>query len=164
MLNATFRTGPSNGTSLNLTKQLGGEIFASFTSLPVAAGRGNNTTLIQNDWMLTTRSGEGEDDNFSTDSGSFEHFMWQLNAYLTPVIIAVGLFGNLLSFFVFVCTHVKRLSSSVYLAALAVADTGFLVQLFVVWLGYVRVFLFHQQVWCQAFVYLTYVCSFLSVW
>ena len=95
---------------------------------------------------------------------TIQQLLWGLNKFLTPVIILIGLVGNVTSFFVFVRTHVRRLSSSVYLAALAVADTGFLLQLFVTWLNYVRVFLFHKEVWCQTIVYLSYVCSFLSVW
>ena len=72
--------------------------------------------------------------------------------------------GNLISFLVFVCTPVRQLSSSVYLAGLALSDSSFLLQLFVTWLGYVRVFLVHRNVWCQMVVYFAYVSSFLSVW
>ena len=75
-----------------------------------------------------------------------------------------GFEGNLISFLVFICTPIRQLSSSVYLAGLALSDSGFLLQLFVTWLGYVRVFLVHQNIWCQTVVYVTYVCSFLSVW
>ena len=95
---------------------------------------------------------------------SFRAVVWGLHKYLTPGIIVIGLLGNMTSFAVFVGTRLRGLSSSVYLAALALADTGFLLQLFVTWLSYVRVFIFHREGWCQTFVYLTYVCSFLSVW
>ena len=46
-----------------------------------------------------------------------------LNLYVTPFIIAIGLTGNIISFLVFSLTHLKRLSSSIYLAALSVADS-----------------------------------------
>ena len=42
----------------------------------------------------------------------------------------VGCVGNVLSFLVFTTTYLRRLSSSVYLAALAVVDTVFLLVLF----------------------------------
>jgi len=53
-----------------------------------------------------------------------------LDLYLLPLISVVGCVGNVLSFLVFTTTYLRRLSSSVYLAALAVADTVFLVVLF----------------------------------
>ena len=90
--------------------------------------------------------------------------LWFIQKYTIPVIIFVGSVGNIASFLVFVFTHLSRLSSSVYLAALAVADTGFLISLFITWLGYTKVFVYHTDGWCQVFVYVTYVCSFLNVW
>ena len=57
-----------------------------------------------------------------------------LDLYLLPLISVVGCIGNILSFLVFTATYLRRLSSSVYLAALAVADTIFLVVLFINWL------------------------------
>ncbi|KAI0208999.1 hypothetical protein LSAT2_006304 [Lamellibrachia satsuma] len=97
-------------------------------------------------------------------SALFGSALWNIHLYVTPAIIFVGLVGNACSFVVFVSTHLRELSASVYLASLAVADTGFLLQLFAMWLGYVRVFVFHLNGWCQTFVYVSYVTSFLSVW
>lgn len=87
-----------------------------------------------------------------------------LDLYIVPVIIVLGLIGNTCSFLVFVTTHLRSLSSSVYLSALAVSDNGFLICVFISWLNNVHVHLYHRNVWCQLFVYLTYVFSFLSVW
>ena len=87
-----------------------------------------------------------------------------LNLYVTPFIIAIGLTGNIISFLVFSMTHLKRLSSSIYLAALSVADSGFLLSLTVVWLARVDVPIFHSQIWCQLTIYSTHVFGFLSVW
>ena len=69
-----------------------------------------------------------------------------------------------MAFLVFTATHVKRQSSSVYLASLALADLSFLLALTVVWLGWINVPLFHKRGWCQTVVYITYVSTFLSVW
>ena len=97
-------------------------------------------------------------------SGAFKDFLTGLNIYLTPIIIIVGVFGNVLSFLVFVATHLRRQSSSVYLAGLAIADVSFLLSLFIGWFSWLRIHLFHRNVWCQVVVYVTYVGSFLSVW
>jgi len=62
---------------------------------------------------------------------SLKRIMEYMKRYCTPVIIFVGTVGNLLSFFVFTTTHLRRQSSSVYLwrqsssiylASLAIAD------------------------------------------
>ena len=86
-----------------------------------------------------------------------------MNLYYIPVLILVGLVGNIVSFIVFSTTQLKNLSSSVYLAALALADTGCLLNICVSWMVNIRVNLYHMEGWCQTFVYLTYVFSFLSV-
>ena len=84
--------------------------------------------------------------------------------YYIPILVYFGSLGNCLSVCVFFGTKMRRTSSNFYLAALAITDTGFLVSLFVVWLGMVEVKLFNKQGFCQFFVYLTTVCSFLSAW
>ncbi|KAK2142232.1 hypothetical protein LSH36_982g00087 [Paralvinella palmiformis] len=40
----------------------------------------------------------------------------------------------------------------------------FLWCLSMIWLSWVHVDVFHRHVWCQCIVYMTYVCTFLSVW
>lgn len=84
--------------------------------------------------------------------------------YYTPLLIYVGIFGNILSVYVFFSTKLKKLSSTYYLGALALSDSGFLLSLFGVWLKVVNIDVFNQPGFCQLIVYLTSVCSFLSVW
>lgn len=98
------------------------------------------------------------------DGALFQNIISVLNIYVTPLIIAVGVLGNGLSFWVFVKTYLNRQSSSVYLAYLSIADGGFLLALFVVWLGWVNIHTFHTPGWCQIILYFTYVFSFMSVW
>lgn len=87
-----------------------------------------------------------------------------LDQYLTVAIIVIGLVGNAVSFSVFVFTYLNRLSSSVYLAALACADGGFLFCLLVSWSSNIGIQLYNTPGWCQLFTFLTYVYSYLSVW
>ena len=87
-----------------------------------------------------------------------------INLYITPVIIVVGITGNLLNFLVFATTHLKTQSSSVYLAFLSMADIGFLIALLLIWLHHFNIPVFNQEGLCQLVVYLTYTCKFLSVW
>ena len=87
-----------------------------------------------------------------------------LTWYYMPVLITVGLLGNTLSLVVFLATHLSRLSLSVYLAALAISDSGFLISLLFGWMKYDGWAFFHFNGICQIVVFLSYVCSFLSVW
>ena len=87
-----------------------------------------------------------------------------LQLYVMPIIIAVGIVGNTISLVVFTATKLRSHSSSVYLAALAVSDTCFLLCTLVVWVSRVGMNVVNMQPWCALVVYLTFVCSFLSVW
>ena len=86
------------------------------------------------------------------------------NFYYLALIIVFGMVGNTLNFLVFTRTHLRLRSSSYYLAALALADLGFLLTLLIVWLNHVGINLFNRQGFCQAMVYGSSVCSCLSVW
>lgn len=60
-----------------------------------------------------------------------------LTHYYTPAMVAAGSLGNILSVVVFFNTKLKKLSSSYYLAAMCISDTGFLWASLVPWLNYV---------------------------
>nr|XP_031839008.1 uncharacterized protein LOC116429807 isoform X1 [Nomia melanderi] len=85
--------------------------------------------------------------------------------YYIPSIILLGLVGNLLSCIVFLNTYLRIRSSSYYLAALATADFGFLITLLLVWLNDTLGWkVFNKDGWCETLVYVSAVCSSLSVW
>lgn len=98
------------------------------------------------------------------DDEFLQIFLHGLQMYYVPFLVYFGSLGNSLSVCVFFGTKMRRTSSNFYLAALAISDTGFLLSLFIVWLGMIEVKLFDRQGFCQFFVYLTTVCSFLSAW
>ena len=93
-------------------------------------------------------------------SATVDYMTW----YFMPVLIGGGVIGNSLSLVVFLNTHLKRLSLSVYLAALAISDIGFLLSLLFGWVGGTKFALFHLNGWCQTVVFVSYTTSFLSVW
>ncbi len=95
---------------------------------------------------------------------TFKQVVNLLNIYFTPVIIVIGTSGNLLSFLVFTITHLRRQSSSVFLASLAIADFGYLFALLFIWLPWIRINIFHRNIICQMVLYLEAVFTFLSVW
>ncbi|CAN7994621.1 unnamed protein product [Ixodes pacificus] len=57
-----------------------------------------------------------------------------LNTIYMPVVIYVGLVGNVLSLVAFLFTHLKYRTSSLYMGSLAISDAGFLFVLSFAWL------------------------------
>ncbi|XP_067685284.1 thyrotropin-releasing hormone receptor-like [Haliotis asinina] len=105
-----------------------------------------------------------EESSLKNDFANFHTFVNICNKYFIPIILITGITGNIISFVVFICSQLKRLSTSVYLAALALADTGFLICVGLGWLDNVGVNVFRGNGSCQIIVWVTYVFSFLSVW
>ncbi|XP_056001813.1 FMRFamide peptide receptor frpr-18-like [Ostrea edulis] len=85
------------------------------------------------------------------------------NAFI-PIIVLVGVFGNLVSTSVFASNYLRRSSSSTFLVALACADNVFLISLFVTWFDGSVDNILTSVTTCRVISYLTYVSSFLSVW
>ena len=98
------------------------------------------------------------------DRDVFQRLYKGLELYVVPFIFVIGIVGNLVSFTVFVGTHLKRNSCNIYLASLAVADTSFAICMFLSWGRNIGFSLYNYQGSCQIFTYLTDVSRFLSVW
>ena len=71
-----------------------------------------------------------------------------------PIIIPVGLIGNIISLFVLLRSHNRRISCCVYLAALAVFDCGVLCIGAYYWAVYVIDDIIMTEVLCKVLVYL----------
>lgn len=84
--------------------------------------------------------------------------------YVLPAIVLPGLILNLISCLVFTSRELKNFSSSVYIFALLVSDTGVLIGLLFVWLEAIGYQVNNLNGVCHGFVFFTYVFSFLSVW
>ena len=94
-------------------------------------------------------------------------------AYVTPVIIVIGIFGNIVSVKVFTSKVMRRLSSSYYLVTLSISD---LVVLFTYvlfdwlnrglprWPGNRRYHVANINGVCHFFLYMSYMFRFVSVW
>lgn len=93
-------------------------------------------------------------------------------AYVTPVIIVLGLLGNTVALVGFVLPPMRQLSMSIQLAAMAVSDTlVLLVYVLVEWLrtglpvlGGAAINLTYTDPACQAFLYISYTARAMSAW
>ncbi|PVD18773.1 hypothetical protein C0Q70_21325 [Pomacea canaliculata] len=82
-----------------------------------------------------------------------------------PTIIILGVIGNILAFCIFASKSLRRTSCSIYLAARSFSDSGFLVSLFISWLGdALKIPIIHVTVMCQLVIFTSYFFAFLSVW
>ncbi|XP_052762219.1 thyrotropin-releasing hormone receptor-like [Mya arenaria] len=93
--------------------------------------------------------------------------------YFTPIIFAIGVVGNIISLIVFLSKNMRKLSASMYLAALSTSDL--LALLFYVlpeWLkhgfslvpGHQQALFLQQNGTCQGLLYLQYIARFLCSW
>ena len=127
----------------------------------------NQSVQLNLDGQVQTFDGNvtsGEEEEEEDTLYRIRYAIRNFEVYFVPVIIAVGLVGNVLSFLVFTYTYLRRLPSSIYMAALAIADTVFLFILFLSWICNFNILLYHRNVFCQLFTYINSVASFLSVW
>jgi len=74
--------------------------------------------------------GNGSDSCYA----NFARVVHMMDLIVVPIIVGVGVVGNVMSCLVFTCTYLRRVSSSVYLAALAIVDTAYLCVLLFSWL------------------------------
>lgn len=87
-----------------------------------------------------------------------------IDKYYTPLLCLFGALGNSLSLAIFYCNSKHRSqSSSYYLSALAVSDTGFLLNLFAVWLESVYGGVITSDLMCPLVMYLGQVTCFISI-
>ena len=84
---------------------------------------------------------------------SVAQFFLYVNTIGIPIIVVVGVVGNTISFVVFVTTHLRFKSASVYLAFMNITDTGFLLSLVPVWLGWVDIHIFNTNGRFAKFIY-----------
>ncbi|KAK3095955.1 hypothetical protein FSP39_021294, partial [Pinctada imbricata] len=87
-----------------------------------------------------------------------------IRQFVLPIICFFGLFGNTLSVSTFLRNSMRDNSCSVLLATRSISDNGFLLTLFIVWLDFVNIRIVHLNGVCQLVLFMSYVCSFMSVW
>lgn len=131
----------------------------------------NNQQLFLNESSNVTLNGTKipqTTNNPRSDASEFAKISYSLVDvllfYYTPLLIIVGSIGNILSVMVFFRTRLKKLSSSYYLSALGISDTGFLLCNLFQWLGLFNINFYNMEVVCQLFTYLSNLCATLSVW
>ncbi|VEN57174.1 unnamed protein product, partial [Callosobruchus maculatus] len=104
-------------------------------------------------------------DHCSRDVVYVSFYVDALEVYYVPTLILVGFVGNFLTCLVLMTTHLKLRSSSCYLSALAIADTGYLLTLLVEYYSsHHMTNPYHTEASCEVRIYFANVFSFLSVW
>ena len=157
-MDVTIATLAANLANISLT-------FNSTTSDCNVSAKVNETLYCN--LLLSDTTATSAYSFLSSPSVSAQRFRYAVNrmeVYWNPLVIFLGIVGNMTSFIVFVCSPLRRMSWAVYLAALALSDSGFLIVLLASWMNHVGIKIYHRSGWCQALTYVTYVSAFLSVW
>lgn len=119
------------------------------------------------DFINTTVSiDDGHIDNkqFEVEVTTLHNAEYVLRKYAYPVIIFMGILGNTMSAYIFSSVQLRKYSCNMFLTMRSICDNGMLINLLVVWLDFMQIRFFHKNVICQVTVFLSYICSFLSVW
>lgn len=82
-----------------------------------------------------------------------------IDPYIAPIVIVLGIIGNIVCISVVSLTYLRRQPTSVYLISLALADSVVLTVILASMLG-----LLHTQGLCQIIIFLQYFGNFCSVW
>ncbi|XP_022910182.1 thyrotropin-releasing hormone receptor [Onthophagus taurus] len=121
-----------------------------------------NETLNSNSLNFNASDSE---ENCTNSGVPVSDFLHQFQLYYFPTLCILGIIGNSLSVVVFYKTKLRKVSSSYYLASLAISDNVFLVCLFIPWLTpYLEFDIFNLPIICETSTYITSLTSFLSVW
>lgn len=144
---------PSSGSSIRIGAAVARRAMASTMSYGTAS---NFTTTAE-----TMINGANQTD---FDLWSIQ-MVTSFYLYYTPILVILGVIGNLVSIYVFYISKLRLQSTSQYLSALALSDTVFLLQLTPPWLSAAQITgIFYRGGFCQVFVYISYVSCCLSAW
>ncbi|EDW34793.1 GL12712 [Drosophila persimilis] len=150
--------GGGSGSGSNISTS---EATTAFSDGNATAENGGNASLAVGTTPDSTDYMSGDDEEMLRIAFFIGDFVHQ---YYIPILCCTGSIGNILSVFVFFKTKLRKLSSSFYLAALAVSDTCFLGGLFAQWLNFLNVDIYNKNYFCQFFTFFSYLASFCSVW
>ncbi|XP_063418150.1 FMRFamide receptor-like [Mytilus trossulus] len=135
-----------------------------------------NSSMINQSEYLSCGNGSNLtcDDHWTSNQGSGQRSIGSdVFTYVTPVIFAVGITGNAISLLVFLTKNMRKLSASVYLAALSTADIMALIfYVLVEWIkkgipvgsGQVTAPFLESNGVCQIILFMSYSFRFLSAW
>ena len=120
--------------------------------------------LFNSSVNLTTNCNISKDE-FISEIPFITQFQVALYTYILPLIVFIGLGGNVLAIYLIVADRqMRNVSSSIYLLSLLASDTGMLVSLLLVWLEALSYRLNHHPLVCRITPYWTYVFGYLSIW
>lgn len=87
-----------------------------------------------------------------------------VSRYCTPILAALGLIGNTLTYVVLLHSQMKVLPSSIFVAAVSATDSLFLLGLLLMWTKELGWNIYGSEGWCQLLSLVTLSSNFLSTW
>ena len=107
------------------------------------------------------------------DSAAARDVGRDMYAFLTPFVILIGVVGHGISLVIFTSPALRRLSASLYLAAISLCDIFVLLTYVMLdwfkkglprWPGEVDISIVDESGFCETFLFLSYTFRFISVW
>lgn len=90
--------------------------------------------------------------------------MMEFKKWAIPVIACIGIPSNLIVFYIFSFSKLRVASSSRYLSAVSIADSGYLCTQLLTHLSSIGLKIYEIHGTCQILMYMNYICTFLSIW
>ena len=94
----------------------------------------------------------------------FQEIINVLDTYYIPSLVVFGILGNTFCCTMILNSKLSKLSYAHYIASIMVADSLFLVNLFLLWLLYMGLNLYRIGALCHFTTFLSHSSSFLSLW
>ncbi|CAG2187062.1 unnamed protein product [Mytilus edulis] len=79
-------------------------------------------------------------------------------------IIIFGVIGNVVSFYIFTKSKLRKVSTSRYFSAISIVDIGYLLSTLCTNLTTWGVSVYHVHGLCPLIMYVNHICTFLSIW
>ena len=116
----------------------------------------------------SNNSSHGVDEYYANGTDGHIAAIWEalyyIRKYYIPLVVAVGLTGNLICACALLTTKFRKMGPVPFLAGLAISDSFFLVSVFFLWLTTFHVNLYRKGGWCHFVYLLSHASNFLSVW
>ena len=88
----------------------------------------------------------------------------EFNKWACLFIVAFGVAANILCFYIFTRTKLRKFSSSRYFSAIALVDMGYLLSYLCTHLTAWKLDILHVHGFCPLIMYINHICTFLSIW
>lgn len=90
--------------------------------------------------------------------------MWYMQMYYNPAAAVLGITCNIIAFIIIPLSDLNKLSLGHYTIAILVANTGYLINVLLLWINHMGIHIYRHGSMCHFTTFISYASCFLSVW